>query len=147
MDARRYLGNFLKSADIKAPTPLTIAGCRAEKLQDDECLVMDFIGMPKGLVLNATNIETCVGLFGEETNAWAGQFIVVYVDDKVQYQGKLVKGLRLREYVIPQTPPAPPWPAAEPSPARQIADSVGGRVVDETHQGAPMHPPVDGQSW
>ena len=44
MDARRYLGNFLKSADIKAPTPLTIAGCRAEKLQDDECLVMDFIG-------------------------------------------------------------------------------------------------------
>jgi len=53
----------------------------------------------KPMVLNATNLNMILGLFHtDDEDKIRGQKIGVYVDDRVAYQGKTVKGLRLCDH-------------------------------------------------
>ena len=53
----------------------------------------------KPMVLNATNLNMILGLFHtDDEDKIRGQKIGVYVDDRVQYAGKTVKGLRLCDH-------------------------------------------------
>ncbi len=50
----------------------------------------------KPMVLNTTNLNMVLALFGtDDESKIIGQKIGIYVDDRVQYAGKTVKGLRL----------------------------------------------------
>jgi hypothetical protein len=53
------------------------------------------------LSLNQTNLRTIGAGFGWNDANWLGQKIIVYRDENVPYQGKLVPGVRVR------VPPAP----------------------------------------
>ena len=56
-----------------------------------------FEGLEKGLILNATNMNTLCKLMGsDDSDHWAGQRITLYVKDDVEYGGELVSGIRIR---------------------------------------------------
>jgi hypothetical protein len=58
--------------------------------------VLFFKGAPKGMILNKTNANIMVALFGSETTAWTGQQVEAYNDVTIQFQGQLTGGIRLR---------------------------------------------------
>ena len=52
----------------------------------------------KPLIMNATNIRVGVAAFGtSETDEWIGRPIVAYDDPTVEFGGKIVGGVRLRQ--------------------------------------------------
>ncbi len=60
--------------------------------------IIHFDGDWKPMVLNSTNLSTVIALFGDDETKVIGKKIGVWVDDRVQYAGKLVKGLRLCDH-------------------------------------------------
>lgn len=61
---------------------------------------------PKKLILNKTNLKTCVGLFGgSETNDWIGRRIAVY-SEWLKVGGRQVLGVRIRDKEPPPRTPA-----------------------------------------
>ena len=58
--------------------------------------IIHFESDTKAMVLNATNLQMILALFHtDDEEKIKGQKIGIYVDDRVYYQGKMVKGLRL----------------------------------------------------
>jgi hypothetical protein len=58
--------------------------------------VLTFRELPKGLVLNTTHIRVLEKAFGGDSEDWRGKKAVLFVDESVQFKGKVVGGLRLR---------------------------------------------------
>jgi len=97
MRARQYLGSYLQKEDLDGPTTVTIASSKEEPLDDQPKLILYFSEISKGLVMNVTNINVLIELFGtDETEEWEGKQAVIYVDNTVMFGGKRVGGLRLR---------------------------------------------------
>jgi hypothetical protein len=65
---------------------------------------LKFAGKEKQMILNATNRKVLARAFGMKTANWRGQTVALYVDPRVRFGGKTVKGLRIR---IPGTVPSP----------------------------------------
>lgn len=61
-------------------------------------LVVYFKEIEQGLVLNKTNGKMLVKNFGDETDAWVGQPVELYVAE-VEYQGETQLGIRIRSVV------------------------------------------------
>jgi len=61
---------------------------------------VEFKETQKGLIINATNRETLIRLFGKKkpNPSWQGKKVELYVDDNVQFRGKRVRGVRVREH-------------------------------------------------
>jgi hypothetical protein len=94
---------FLKQSDIDAPTIVTIKEITVENVAPDNQApeqkgIMYFEEFDKGLVLGKTNLVRAQSAFGgsEEMDDWIGKKIVLYVDEDVEYKGKVTGGLRLR---------------------------------------------------
>jgi len=93
---------YLKKEDVGNGILVTIKSLEKTNVagdnQDpDEKYVMHFKEMPKGMVLNWTNIQLIAHALGsEETNDWIGKKIVLYEDPNVSFGGKLVGGIRCR---------------------------------------------------
>jgi hypothetical protein len=83
----------------------TIADVRMEKIgrgaDAEDKLIVTFHESDKEFVLNKTNATTISGLYGGETDDWAEKRITLYCTF-VEFQGKMVPGLRVR----PKIPPA-----------------------------------------
>jgi hypothetical protein len=74
-----FPGRFLKSADLKGKdATVTIAGVKAEEVDDKEKAVLSFEGTKKQMVMNRTNAESIKLMFGRETDAWIGKRITLY---------------------------------------------------------------------
>ena len=85
----------MKADDLKDRTAKhTISGCTAEKVGDDDRLVLAFSENDRSLVLNKTNATTLAELYGPETDAWEGKPIKLVPSDTT-YQGKMVKCIRI----------------------------------------------------
>lgn len=81
--------------------------------------VLYFEETEKGLVLNKTNASTLTTMFGtDDTDDWIGKQIKLYSKD-VEYQGKMVRGIRVNSRPVAAPPPAPARPA-RPA-AKQVA--------------------------
>ena len=66
-----YRSAYLKAEDLSGRTAKhTISSCTAEKVGDDERLVLAFSENDRSLVLNKTNATTLAELYGPETGAW-----------------------------------------------------------------------------
>lgn len=50
----------------------------------------------KGMKLNSTNIKALAAAFGEQTEAWHGKKVRLYVDPTVQFGGQTVGGIRIQ---------------------------------------------------
>lgn len=104
-----FPSNYVKAQDLQGRTvTATIADCRMEDFGGEEKPVLYFQGKEKGLVLNKTNASAIVSAYGDETTAWAGRPVELFVA-RVMFQGRMVDGIRVR---VPA--PAAPEPAPAP---------------------------------
>jgi hypothetical protein len=93
--------NFLHKDDIPQDTTVNIEGIEARELDKDDGstetkYVLILGGGLKPLVINRTNSNTIVEMYGGETDGWVGKPITLYVDVTIQMKGKVVGGIRIR---------------------------------------------------
>lgn len=79
---------------------------------DDDRPVLHFVGKSKGLVLNKTNASTIAGMYGPDSDAWAGMPIVIYATE-TSFGGKMVPCIRV---AIARTATAAQGGKAAPAP-------------------------------
>jgi hypothetical protein len=96
-----YPSRFLKAADLKQPTTLTISDVAFETLknngQDERKLVMSFKGTKKVLVVNKTNFEAIVDITGEDdSDHWPTHKIEAFASE-AQLGSKMVPCVRVRQ--------------------------------------------------
>lgn len=91
-----FPSQYLKASDLQGKSvTVKIATVRVEKVGDDQRPILYFVGKDKGVVLNKTNKNAVVGLYGTETDEWTGQPIELFVA-LVDYQGKQTEAIRIR---------------------------------------------------
>jgi len=108
MDLSKYAeseSKYLKATDLKGhEVSVKIAGVEEASFDDgSKKLVLKFLGKEKGMILNQTNTKRLGAKFGYLSEDWQGKDIILY-SEEVEYQGKLVQGLRVR---VPQPAAAP----------------------------------------
>jgi hypothetical protein len=93
--SQAFPSNYLKASDLQGRTvTATIESCELEELGDATKPVLRFRGQSKGAVLNKTNALNLAAAYGEDTAGWIGKSVQLS-SQKVQYQGRLVDGLRV----------------------------------------------------
>ena len=103
MKVGKFLSNYLKVSDVKAPLDVTISSVEEEifaegKPEEEHKLAVYFREVEQGCVLSKVGIRQLVALTGsEETGAWVGKRVTLFADPTVQFHGKPVGGLRFRE--------------------------------------------------
>ncbi len=117
-----FPSKYLKAADLAGQDrAVKIRACVQEELgqgaEKEVKPVLYFDGGQKGLVLNKTNATAIAEDYGDDTEAWIGRDIVLFVQ-KVAFQGKLTPAIRVRvqnaqQPVVPDAP-APTAPDAAP---------------------------------
>ncbi len=119
-----YPSKYLKAVDLDGQDrTVSIRACVQEELGQGSEMevkpVLYFDGGQKGLVLNKTNAQAIAEDYGDDTEAWTGREIVLFIQ-KVTFQGKLTPAIRVR---VQKTAPqpvvqrAPAMPASEPDAA------------------------------
>lgn len=108
---------YLAKEDVgEAGMNLTIAGFKIDTVGQgenaDQRCIMGFVEDVKPMVVNKTNMRRIKHITGAETTGQArGKKINVYSDPLVEFGGKLVGGLRIRQ-------------AAEQAPASDFPDDI-----------------------
>jgi arabinogalactan endo-1,4-beta-galactosidase len=124
-----FPSNYVKAADLKG-RQLTVKMDRVEyeMIGDDKKLILYFVGKDKGMVLNKTNANNIATIYGDETDDWRDQEIVLF-EAMVDFQGKTVPAIRVKAPVRQRAPAARPVQTErEPQrPVRQMADADAGR--------------------
>ena len=69
--------------------------------------VLHFVGTDLGLILNATNRRVIADALGDDMLTWVGKVIVIFTE-MVDFEGRLVPGLRCRVPKQKASPVAPP---------------------------------------
>ena len=112
---------FLRKEDFDEDQVCTIKDLRVEEMQqsNDTKWVLYFKEHVKGMVLNTTTIRVLEQAFGDESDLWLGQKVMVYVDPNVSFQGRVTGGLRLRG---PKKGAAQPKAPPPPTVAQQAGD-------------------------
>ena len=94
-----YPSKYIKESDLQGqPRVLTIARVSVETLDqssNETKPVVYFQGAQKGLVLNVTNKNVFVLLYGKETNNWNGRQIELY-PSQTDFRGEVVACIRCR---------------------------------------------------
>lgn len=106
-----YPSKFLKCEDLQGKrVALTIMSLMLEEIGQDreEKPVLRFKKTDKALVLNKTNARMLSDLFGDDSDGWVGQTVVL-APARVSFQGKIVDSIR-----IEQAPGSAPAPAPVP---------------------------------
>ena len=105
---------WLSSEDLLGvgPVKVKLAGVVENKDVEMEggrkeaCLFsIAFSGIPKQMILNATNRRTLSAAFGADTKQWIGQEIELYVQDGIRKPGKgggITTGLRIKAQPNPE---------------------------------------------
>jgi hypothetical protein len=133
--------DFLKADDIGTNMwTVTIKDIGMKDFDDgSRKLLVQFVELDKGLVLNKTNADTIGALYGTNTDGWINRQVML-MTMPVDYQGKKVNAIRVRapaqQQAMPQrtSPNAPlngPQPALNgPQPARQFDDRNPPPIAD-----------------
>ena len=107
-----YASKYLKAADLLGKEyRVIIGGVAMEQVVEEEPdkPILHFQGGKKGMVLNKTNAMEMQSALGDETADWVGAPIVLFTA-KVQFNGKVVDGLRIRLDTTASSPPVHPDP-------------------------------------
>jgi hypothetical protein len=108
------VSKFLRKEDFDEDRVMTIKGVKLEDMpgdSGDQKWVLYFREEAKGMALNVTTIRVLEQAYGDDTDHWVGNKVMVYVDPNVSFGGKVVGGLRLR--TPKKSKPAPPPPPPE----------------------------------
>lgn len=116
-----FPSNYLKADDLGGKNvTVTIESVELAELgqgNDKESkLLISFVSKEKKLVCNKTNAGTIAGLYGQETDDWAGKKITIGPRE-VEFQGKMVMAIRVSLI-------KPGVPAAKPQPSDNDGDNV-----------------------
>jgi hypothetical protein len=112
-----FPSSYLKAADLDGRTvSVKIDRVEMETVGDDSKPVLYFQGKDKGVVLNKTNANNIVALFGDDTDDWVGQEVSLY-PAMVDFQGRSVEAIRIK-----------PRPAKKAAPAKPLSDEISDEV-------------------
>ena len=127
MNVAAMTGSYFKWQDIDGASEArrTMTMQRLEQVElrnshtgkDEAKWVLSFNNQDKKLVLNKTNITQIAELWGQETDNWMGQRVILFVKDGVEFNGVVGKGLR-----ILAKKPGTAEPVAEPVMVPVVAD-------------------------
>ncbi len=128
----KFPSRFIKHHDlpVEAEGPMSgtlvqISGCTEEKLGDDIKPVLSFQGTEKQLALNSTKAGIIADQYGDETDSWNGQPVVLFRDTS-EYGGKIYDvvgvGIPPPDRLNATTAPPPAQPPAQPDPPEPPAD-------------------------
>jgi hypothetical protein len=91
-----FPSKYIKSDDLRdREIPVVIRDVQMETLGNEKKLVLYFQGKEKGMICNKTNFGRIAYLYGDETDDWTGKEIILS-SEFVEFQGKTVKGLRVK---------------------------------------------------
>ena len=94
--SEEFPSQYLKAADLGGrEIRVTMGRVEREEIGTDKKLVLYFKGKDKGMVLNKTNANTIGDHYGDDTDDWYDQPLILFAI-KTEYQGKPVDGLRCR---------------------------------------------------
>lgn len=94
--SEEFPSKYLKSSDLKGQEVRVIMGrVEREEIGQDKKLVLYFKGKEKGMVLNKTNANTIGDFYGDDSDDWYDQPLILFAI-RTEYQGKPVDGLRCR---------------------------------------------------
>jgi hypothetical protein len=94
--SRTYGGNHYKAEDLDKPILLTIDQVTSKEFDDGkEKLVLAFGEDEHTFVCNLTNAQTLAELYGDETDDWIGEKVVLYAT-RTLFQGKQTPCIRVR---------------------------------------------------
>lgn len=115
-----FPSEYLKAADLQGKS-VTVVMERVEirEVGDGPKPILYFEGKEKGLVLNKTNSNTVATIYGDETDEWIGQPLVLF-EAQVDFQGRQVSAIRVR--VPPRQPARAPVRETPPPPMRGVDD-------------------------
>lgn len=100
-----FPSKYLKAADLqgkevkKKIAKVTMENVGGQGAEEDKPILY-LVGSGKGIVLNRTNAMTLAAKYGDDTDGWTNQEVVVYPDQTL-YQGRMVDCIRVR---IPAAP-------------------------------------------
>jgi hypothetical protein len=109
-----FPSNYLKAADLQGrEIPVMIDRVEMESFGQDQKAIVYFRGKQKGVVLNKTNAMNIAGAYGDDTDGWVNQPVVLF-SVWTDFQGKSVQAIRIRpgSTVMGTTRAAPPPPPA-----------------------------------
>ncbi len=92
---------YLQKEDVDGDVTVTVESVKKQNVaKEDEPpeykLVVKVREFPKPFIANKTNTKRLFKALGDDSDDWAGQQIVLFVDPDVEFGGKVVGGLRLR---------------------------------------------------
>jgi len=132
--SEEFPSQYLKASDLGGrEIRVTMGRVDREKIGTDLKLVLYFKGKEKGLVLNKTNANTIGDGYGDDTDEWFDQPIILF-SVKTDYQGKVVDAIRCRVPTAKDNRQAPPQRASNGH------DPRSGTADDPISSG-PIDPP------
>lgn len=94
--SEEFPSQYLKASDLGGKEiRVTMGRVEREEIGQDKRPVLYFKGKDKGLVLNKTNANTIGDAYGDDTDDWFDQPLILFAI-RTEYQGKPVDGLRCR---------------------------------------------------
>lgn len=87
---------YLSAENLQGqPINVTISHVEIKEFDDGKKGCVFFHGFEKGVLLNVTNKNTIVEMFGPETDNWTGQIICMF-PSTTDFRGKIVPCIRFR---------------------------------------------------
>jgi hypothetical protein len=94
--SEEFPSKYLKASDLQGrEVRLTMAHVEREKIGDDFKPVLYFKGKDKGLAMNKTNAGTIADAYGDDSDDWMDQPIILF-SVMVDFQGKVGPAIRCR---------------------------------------------------
>ena len=94
--SEEFPSQYIKASDLGGrEIRVTMQNVDRELIGSDKKLVLYFKGKQKGLVLNKTNAGTIGDAYGDDTEDWYDQPLILF-SVKTDYQGKVVDATRCR---------------------------------------------------
>ncbi len=94
--SEEFPSKFLKAGDLQGrEVRVTMSNVEREKIGDDNKPVLYFKGKEKGVVLNKTNASTITDAYGDDTEDWYDQPLILF-SVMVDFQGKVAPAIRVR---------------------------------------------------
>ncbi len=91
-----FPSDYLKAVDLQGRSiTVTMARVDMQDLNGDPKPILYFQGKERGLVLNKTNANKIAEIYGDDTDNWIGEEIILY-EAMVEFQGKTVAAIRVR---------------------------------------------------
>jgi len=94
--SEEFPSKFLKAGDLQGrEVRVTMQSVEREKIGEDTKPVLYFKGKDKGVVLNKTNASTIADAYGDDTEDWFDQPLILF-SVMVDFQGKVAPAIRVR---------------------------------------------------